>query len=1140
MTMLDQSFAGPMASWKSVKDFGAIGDGITDDTAAIQAALNALKDTTNNPWSVLYFPAGTYRITQELTTDRTMHYDYLGAELIGEDPTTTKILWDGAAGGTMLRWDAWYDKISRLTFDGNSSAAAGIVRADSFSTYSELSDLRFQDFAGSGIVLGNSEGAGTAEVLITRSQFYRCDTAIGTENYNTLDIYIWHNYFEDNGIAVRNGAGALHIYDNRFVGSELTDLYSATNMVTSIVNNVSLGSRSFIGVPNAQDIGLASFQAVAHIQGNEVYAATDIPIELTTATSATLIDNLIQGTASVPQVLMSSSGMNNALLAGNTFASPDSWPVRVTQQPFDHGQGASAVIDHPIEKSIDGDAMTSAVLGMWNSLSGWQWNAPVGTHETVLTYALTSSPDGSSSDNRDPMDWVLLGSNDWGQTWTQLDLRAGETFSDHPQTKVYAIQNPGAYSIYELRIEKTSNGSIPGSGGWVSLAEFELRDSDGQNIARDPSSLLMGADEQWGQIYVDQQSVVAPSSIQIPTSLQPFDFEPLRAATIIEVNDFTGAAIQAAINQAAAMPAGTNAVVHLKKGTYDISSTITIPAQIPITIQGDGASENGSVLQWRGTGPGPVVWLEGPNRATLRDLSINGGVAGGVDGILIDNANQQGGRIYGYEVQTNGNSASAGHLIDAGFDISGMNQTAVNINASGFNNFLTGVRVSGDPGHVQFLTGASTLGNKLFDVQDAGALLATAYWYEGDWPYTASLIDLPSTSSGTLSLASMFWAPNSQYPTVRAQSFPGTLTILSSALDPDQPQAPFMSVTGDGGQTSILSAGNFLASNVDAGTLLGADQTNQNGQISQIINSNTVGTDLPAVTNNVVGAQPTPAFIENQLALLRTIDTTAAVAAPAGVTDVKLLRVFISAGDNHVGVKIVGNANTGSAGPVTNDSYNAVPGQEMINGFGGIDTVTFNFKLVDATVTYEGNKVIIDGPGGSHTVLTGFEVFNFTDGTVHNDDGSPLIDDLFYYAKNHDVWAAHVDADSHYNTFGWREGRDPNAFFSTNIYLSANSDVKTDGVNPLVHFDLFGWHEGRVPSINFDPAQYLADNPDVEAARVDPLQHYLEFGHQEGRLPFAPTELVGTNGFDYVLYLSHHPDVAASGVDPFEHFQLTG
>ena len=94
-----------------------------------------------------------------------MHNDYLGAQLIGEDPTTTKILWDGAAGGTMLRWDAWYDKISRLTFDGNSTAAAGIVRAGSFSTYSELSDLQFQDFAGGAIILGNGEGDGIAEVV---------------------------------------------------------------------------------------------------------------------------------------------------------------------------------------------------------------------------------------------------------------------------------------------------------------------------------------------------------------------------------------------------------------------------------------------------------------------------------------------------------------------------------------------------------------------------------------------------------------------------------------------------------------------------------------------------------------------------------------------------------------------------------------------------------------------------------------------------------------------------------------------------------------------------------------------------------------------------------------------------------------
>lgn len=45
----------------SVKDFGAVGDGVTDDTAAIQAALNAHKN--------VHFPAGTYKITSALTLD---------------------------------------------------------------------------------------------------------------------------------------------------------------------------------------------------------------------------------------------------------------------------------------------------------------------------------------------------------------------------------------------------------------------------------------------------------------------------------------------------------------------------------------------------------------------------------------------------------------------------------------------------------------------------------------------------------------------------------------------------------------------------------------------------------------------------------------------------------------------------------------------------------------------------------------------------------------------------------------------------------------------------------------------------------------------------------------------------------------
>jgi serralysin len=219
------------------------------------------------------------------------------------------------------------------------------------------------------------------------------------------------------------------------------------------------------------------------------------------------------------------------------------------------------------------------------------------------------------------------------------------------------------------------------------------------------------------------------------------------------------------------------------------------------------------------------------------------------------------------------------------------------------------------------------------------------------------------------------------------------------------------------------------------------------------------------------------------------------------------------------------------------DSSFTANGNLQLDGSTGVDAITFGFRLIDASVTRSGNTVTITGPG-SQSVLTGFERFVFTDGTIDNNDGSPLIDDLFYYAKYHDVWNAGADADAHYNSFGWREGRDPNAFFSHGIYLSANPDVS--GVNPLMHFHTVGWQEGRLLSLNFGPAQYLAANPDVAAAHVDPLEHYLLFGQQEGRLPLPPTEFLSAGGFDYVFYLSHNPDVAAAGADALAHFNQFG
>jgi hypothetical protein len=204
------------------------------------------------------------------------------------------------------------------------------------------------------------------------------------------------------------------------------------------------------------------------------------------------------------------------------------------------------------------------------------------------------------------------------------------------------------------------------------------------------------------------------------------------------------------------------------------------------------------------------------------------------------------------------------------------------------------------------------------------------------------------------------------------------------------------------------------------------------------------------------------------------------------------------------------------------------------------DTAVFNFKLTDAAISFAGSDVVIDGPSGQHFVLSGFNQFQFTDGTVDERGGNASVSDLFYYAHNLDVWNARIDADAHYAAFGWQEGRDPNAFFSTNGYLSANQDVDLANNNPLEHYHQSGWREGRDASVSFDTTLYLLNNADVKAAGVDPLEHYLANGRFEGRQAYTAVGQNVQGTFDAEYYLLTNPDVGLADVDAAFHFQTYG
>jgi hypothetical protein len=198
---------------------------------------------------------------------------------------------------------------------------------------------------------------------------------------------------------------------------------------------------------------------------------------------------------------------------------------------------------------------------------------------------------------------------------------------------------------------------------------------------------------------------------------------------------------------------------------------------------------------------------------------------------------------------------------------------------------------------------------------------------------------------------------------------------------------------------------------------------------------------------------------------------------------------------------------------------------------------------------------------------------------------SAAVDAAFYRAVYPDVTKLGMHPVAHYAEQGWREGRDPTPWFSTERYLAAHPDVAAAGINPLHHYLLSGRREGRAiarsplareyyaealrqgeaPAWNpmlgappprtkrsrhppaptppttaeraavgreFDADFYLRANPDVAEAGLDPLEHFLSSGWQEGRDP--------NSAFSVSDYLEANPDIAAARVNPFVHYVVSG
>jgi hypothetical protein len=111
----------------NVKDFGAVGDGVTDDTSALQSAIAAALATI--PTSAVRVPVGVYKLSSQLTSTESVC-------IFGDGVEQTQLVWDGASTsqGLAISYSSSRDKahpyIRDLSFVRDSAYGGTAISID--------------------------------------------------------------------------------------------------------------------------------------------------------------------------------------------------------------------------------------------------------------------------------------------------------------------------------------------------------------------------------------------------------------------------------------------------------------------------------------------------------------------------------------------------------------------------------------------------------------------------------------------------------------------------------------------------------------------------------------------------------------------------------------------------------------------------------------------------------------------------------------------------------------------------------------------------------------------------------------------------------------------------------------------------
>jgi hypothetical protein len=231
----------------NVKDYGAKGDGVTDDIKAIQAAFDAAfgpASNANGGYSSafmghagypanksVFFPSGTYNISASIKITQVF-----GAYITGAGKRATRIV-NTLSGGAISAGDVFHTDgftfscIENMTmvsptWGGSINHCFDLAYSGTILNQVNTHGILFRNvrFEGGNYGCGLGDGGMGSEVIWLGCDFVSCVTGIESFNQNALDFNILGCRFQSCGTGINMNSENYYIAGCTFTGSTSQDV----------------------------------------------------------------------------------------------------------------------------------------------------------------------------------------------------------------------------------------------------------------------------------------------------------------------------------------------------------------------------------------------------------------------------------------------------------------------------------------------------------------------------------------------------------------------------------------------------------------------------------------------------------------------------------------------------------------------------------------------------------------------------------------------------------------------------------------------------------------------------------------------------------------------------------------------------